>query len=276
MDSQLLEQIVRQVIAALNAQTPASPPPPTSATPGTAPTPSASASAPAKASAPAGKKTVLTAPMLLQRAKAVTDGVLELADNEFLTPSAADEVSRLKLMIRRSGGRTGRPPDVSRRPLTTSPPASAGPAGPTVTGGIGLVVRRADTKVETALAALAREGVALAEEARSDCWLVNLRTMAEAVASGALAGGVVLTTWPAEAVMIANKVAGVRAIGADRPDALGRSLRSMAPNVLVVDPSAATFHELRSLVRLFATSVASGRAVGDAALSSVLKGLERK
>jgi hypothetical protein len=140
---------------------------------------------------------------------------------------------------------------------------------------VGLVVRQPDAKTEMVLGALARDGVRLLDQARDECWLVNLRAMGQAIAAGTLVGGVVLTAWPAAALMVANKVRGVRAVAADRPETVGVAMRQAAPNMLVVDPSTATFHELRSAVRLFVSGVGASAAPPDKALAAMLRELEK-
>jgi ribose 5-phosphate isomerase RpiB len=300
---EMLDEIVRKVLAAIQsrglgaalaapqAKVEANPAPRTRVRPGAA-TPQAQPKArPAKCRpADAPRKVFLTADMLLQRLAA--DGgqgrTIELAHNEFLTPAAMDLADQRHLAVRKQPKPLASPAgevcsDAVRRSgpeyaLTgTLQTPAAGPAEPQASGArnaaIGLVVQKPNELVRGVLDGLELDRIIAFDFNRTDCWIVNTRMLCEAVVSGSPAGGVVMVPQAADAVVLANKVRGIRAVQGASPASLALAMARLAPNVLVLEHSSATFHEIRTMLRMFAAGQAStGQA--DAVISAIEK-LER-
>ena len=271
MDAELVNKIVQQVLAVLGAdrgRVRARP---------QADAKLHAASAPsAPAPRPPMRKTFITAEMLLQRLSAdAHKGGIELACHEFLTPNAEDLVAERHLTVRRMPGPLiGAPGALSRSALAAAkaeapagPPACAGPpaasqeacaaAGPGASRPIGLVIERADEKVRGAISALGYMGLCLEDWNHTDCWVRNTRAMCEAAAAGALEAGVVVLPCAAEAMVLANKIKGVRAVQGTRADSVAAALRHFNANVLIIEHAFSTFHEIREMIRVFATARAS-------------------
>jgi len=296
-------------LAAPRAKVEANPAPRTRVRPGEA-TPQAQPKArPAKCRpAEAPRKVFLTADMLLQRLAGDSGQgrTIELAHNEFLTPAAMDLADDRRLAVRKQPKPLASPAgavrsDAVRRSgpeyaltgtLQTSatqpaacPPTTAGPAEPQagdasgatqVSAGfaaIGLVVQKPNELVRGVLDGLERDGITAFDFNRTDCWIVNTRMLCEAVVSGGVSGGVVMVPLAADAVVLANKVRGIRAVQGIRPDGLALAMARLAPNVLVLEHSSATFHEIRTMLRMFAATNAS-KGQADAVISAIEK-LER-
>ena len=275
-------------LAAPQAKVEANPAPQTRVRPGQ-PTPQAQPKArPAKCRpAEAPRKVFLTADMLLQRL-ADNDGqsrTIELAHNEFLTPAAMDLADQRHLAVRkqpkplaspagavrsdavrRSGPEYALPAPLGTGTLQTP---TAGPAEPQagdasgatqVSAGfaaLGLVVGKPNELVRGVLDSLERDKIIPVDFNRTDCWIVNTQMLCEAVVSGGLAGGVVMVPLAADAVILANKVRGIRAVQGASPGSLALAMARLAPNVLVLEHSSATFHEIRTMFRMFAGPRAS-------------------
>ena len=280
-------------LAAPRAKVEANPAPRTRVRPGEA-TPQAQPKArPAKCRpAEAPRKVFLTADMLLQRLAGDSGQgrTIELAHNEFLTPAAMDLADDRRLAVRKQPKPLASPAgavrsDAVRRSgpeyaltgtLQTSAtqpaactPTTAGPAEPQagdasgatqVSAGfaaIGLVVQKPNELVRGVLDGLERDGITAFDFNRTDCWIVNTQMLCEAVVSGGLAGGVVMVPLAADAVILANKVRGIRAVQGASPGSLALAMARLAPNVLVLEHSSATFHEIRTMFRMFAGPRAS-------------------
>lgn len=291
MTDKSLDEIVREVLAAIQsrglgaalaapqAKVEANPAPQTRVRPGAA-TPQAQPKArPAKCRpADAPRKVFLTADMLLQRL-ADNDGqsrTIELAHNEFLTPAAMDLADQRHLAVRKQPKPLASPAGAAQAaacpPPTAQaacPPTTAGPAEPQagdasgatqVSAGfaaIGLVVGKPNELVRGVLDSLERDKIIPVDFNRTDCWIVNTQMLCEAVVSGGLAGGVVMVPLAADAVILANKVRGIRAVQGASPGSLALAMARLAPNVLVLEHSSATFHEIRTMFRMFAGPRAS-------------------
>jgi ribose 5-phosphate isomerase RpiB len=304
----MLDEIVRKVLAAIQsrglgaalaapqAKVEANPAPRTHVRPGAA-TPQAQPKArPAKCRpADAPRKVFLTADMLLQRLAGDSGQgrTIELAHNEFLTPAAMDLADQRHLAVRkqpkplalpagevcsdavrRSGPEYALPAQLGTGTLQTP---AAGPAEPQASGArnaaIGLVVQKPNELVRGVLDGLERDGITAFDFNRTDCWIVNTRMLCEAVVSGSLAGGVVMVPQAADAVVLANKVRGIRAVQGASPAGLALAMARLAPNVLVLEHSSATFHEIRTMLRMFAAGQAS-KGQAEAVISAIEK-LER-
>ena len=274
MTEELVNEIVRKVLAEMQqrglAATPAAAKP-------TRPAPAQPAPPlrpkPRVHQPPPPRRVFVTAEILAQRLAAAGAGqgrTVELARNEFLTPAAVDLVEDRHLTVVRieakptlggTGGRANatniqRPDDVMEDMLQAgtlggSSLAAAGPKS------LGMVIRQPNATLRSVLDGLSRSGIEVAEFAASDCWIVNTRAMCAAVAGGRVAGGVAMVPVAAEAVILANKVRGIRAVQGVRLDSLTTAVARIAPNLLVLEHSSCTFHELRTMLRAFASGLAT-------------------
>jgi len=262
-----LEQIVRKVLAEIRSRGLAAEPAPR--TPPAGDAPAATRTAPA-APAPT-RKVFLTADALTRRLRAAGDEVkaLDLAYNEFLTPAAMDIVHLRRLTVRQQPKPIPRAEEAPGDAVAPAGPASPVTAAPT----LGLVIRTPDEGLRAVLAGLESDGIVAAEYAATDCWIVNTRTLCEAVTAGRVAAGLVLVPLAAEALVLANKVRGIRAVQGAAPESVSTAVERLAPNVLVIEHATATFHEIRTMVRTFAAGLA-GRGA-NAALSDAIDSLER-
>ena len=239
-----------------------------------APAPASPAPAAAAAAAPSGNggsaatppttaRVFVTADMLDQRLKAGSQGVVELAHHERLTPNAQDLVDLKHLTVR-----TAPEPVFSNgsacsdgtacstaggEALPAAPASSAAGANPAApTGGIGLVTERPDTKVESLLGGLSRDGLSMVSFNRTDCWMENLQALGAAIAAGSVDAGVAVLPHAADAVLLAGKLAGVRPVQGTRPDSVAAAVRHFGANLLILEHAFSTFHEMRMMVRGFA------------------------
>jgi len=224
----------------------------------------------------------LTADALAKRLKSGTGSVVELAANEFLTPNAIDLADMRHVAVKRAAapgiaaakrnpqdegtvakGQGESKDSHGRRPSTSSPRPSI----------LGLVLDRPTPLVRSLVDQLCRAGEPLADYTMDGCWIRNTRSLCAAVASGELAGGVIIRPWAAEAVMLANKVRGVRAVHGASPAAVSAAIRRFRANLLVVEHETSTLFQMRSLVLAFA----AGRAAQDAPnpLLAAVEELER-
>jgi ribose 5-phosphate isomerase RpiB len=258
-----LDKIVREVLAAIQSRglgaamaapqgkveavektAPAAP-----ARPGAA-APQAQPKAPPAA---ATRKVFLTADVLLQRlaGESGQGRTIDLAHNEFLTPAAMDLADERHMAVRRQPRQLASPDIVAEAPKSACPAPAAGP-GRAAAAALGLVTHKPNELVRRVLDSLEREKITAFDFNRTDCWIVNTQTLCEAVVSGGVSGGVVMVPLAADAVVLANKVAGIRAVQGIRPDNLALAMARLAPNVLVLEHSSATFHEVRTMLRMFA------------------------
>jgi len=256
--------------------TPTPPSPAVTVPPASEPTPQKPAS---KTETP--KKIFVTADMLAQRlaAEGGQTKVLELAHNEFLTPAAVDLADQRHLTVRKKPLEIAKVDETPAQGqiVTASPAVTVQPgAASGVSRGsqsLGLVIRQPNETVRGVLEGLGRQGFGAVEFGASDCWIENTRQLCESVAAGRIAGGVVMIPVAAEALIVANKVPGIRAVQGGRVDTLTRSIARLAPNVLVLEHSSCTFHELRTMLRTFATGLGS-RGKNEAVLKAIAE-LER-
>ena len=269
MSDDLVNRIAEQVLAALKAQGTAPPPAaPAGADADAAPLAIPASAAPAPMAKPgAPPKVFVTAEMLGQRL-AVDDGdgrAIELAPHEFLTPAAADLADERHVAVRKPAPSLPKAPapasaSVGGNPgqaaATDTPGAVVAPAAPGGDGartcGLGLVVERPSDTVRSVLAALARDGLAVADYSQTDCWIVNTQLLCKAIAGGTVPAGVVVLPYAADAMVLAGKVRGIRAVQGTRVDSVAAALRHFAANLLVLEHAFSTYHEMRTMVRLFA------------------------
>jgi ribose 5-phosphate isomerase RpiB len=216
-----------------------------------------------------GGRVFVTAEMLEQRLRAGGNGSLvELSDNEFLTPNAVDLADQRRLTIRKR-------PKPSQAPLASAVANSGGDGG--ASGGsdaericLGLVTARADDKVHSLLGALSYDGLDLADYTQPDCWIGSVQSLCDAIAGGRVAFGVAILPYGANAMVLANKIKGIRAVQGTRSDSVSAAVRHLGANLLIVEHAFSSFHEMRVMIRTFAD-----RGSGGAANQAVLDALEQ-
>jgi len=279
VDAELISRVVEQVVAELRRR------PTTSPAPSPSPSPAAVAKPPRRAQQTqpgTPTKIFITAEMLSARlAAGEQSGVVELAHNEFLTPNAEDLLAKRHVAVKKApapapiptaDGREDRSQDVRGN---SQPPAGAqqGPAAPGGAGRIGLVTDRPDPSVEGLVRALAHDGLPLADFGRDDCWAANIRTMCGEIVSGRLGAGVAILPEAPEAMVLANKIKGIRAVQGTRCQSVRGAVHRFGANVLILEHAFSTFHEMRQMVRCFAAGRPTGEAAG--ATAAVLAEMER-
>jgi len=195
------------------------------------------------------KKAFLTADMLQQRLAMQPEraGAVELAYNEYLTPNAEDLAERRHITITKE----------VYNPVPSADGAAAiqartGLAAISSGSALGVVVDGKDEKVFALLNMLAGERLALVNFTKDDCWVENLRSLAGAIRSGSISAGVVIAPYAADAMVIANKLPGIRAVQATRPESVRSAMRRFAANLLVVEHAFTSLHQMKTLVGLFA------------------------
>jgi ribose 5-phosphate isomerase RpiB len=75
--------------------------------------------------------------------------------------------------------------------------------------------------------------------------------MCEALAAGRLSLGVAILPYAADAVVLANKFPGVLAVQGTRRESVAAAVRHLGANLLVLEHSLSTFHELRAMAAVF-------------------------
>lgn len=263
MDSELIDRIVNQVVTAIDARVASAAPCPAPAAP--APVPSAKTK-PLTPPRPA-PKVFITAEMLAQRATTNGGGIIELEHNEYLTPAAGDLVDERHLAVRKASPPPATVPAAAPVPQgcnTTpndcgpNPPAQANPQ-PQAPGGcaarvtIGLVTDRVDPKVGGVIRALGYDGISLADYNQTDCWIRNIQALSCAIVGGSATAGVAILPHAADAIVLANKIDGIRAVQGTRSGSVAAALRHFDANMLIVEHAFSTYHEIRAMVRAFAT-----------------------
>jgi ribose 5-phosphate isomerase RpiB len=222
-------------------------------------------------------KVFITAQMLQQRIRASTgNGVVELAHNEYLTPNAVDLIQQRHLTVHKA-------PKPSPSHASVNPAAAVAgsggeaaetPSSPALSvGAVGVVSDRTDRTTEGLLDALACDGVTLVECNQTDCWIRNLQAMGRSITDGALAAGVAILPYAADAMVLANKMPGIRAVQGTRLQSVSAALRHFDANMLILETAFSSFHEMRTMIRQFA-SERTASPMADTLLAAVA-GLER-
>ncbi len=197
------------------------------------------------------KRVFITGDMLRQRLGQTDGSAIAIAANEYLTPAAADLVAQMNLSISRSLGAAGatKPaqPQKSKLTVPSIPPARAAVGS----GPVGLVVEKPGDKIQSVLAALAHDGVVFVDRTAADCWPTNVINLCGAITSGELTAGVVAMRYAAEAMVIANKITGIRACQGTCVQSVSAAVRRIGANVLILETELSTFHELRAMTRGF-------------------------
>ncbi|HXG10820.1 MAG TPA: RpiB/LacA/LacB family sugar-phosphate isomerase [Gemmataceae bacterium] len=159
---------------------------------------------------------------------------LVLAPRTIVTPLAAEQ-------LRANGVR------ITRQPI-------AEPAVPSAVWGY--AQERPHPLVASAVQSLERDGLRLKElrvENETDgCrWA---KAVAECVARGVCAGGVVFCQDPGLVCCVANKLAGLRAVAVITAAQAARAMRTLGANLVAVEMPGRTFFELRQILRTLGTT----------------------
>lgn len=131
-----------------------------------------------------------------------------------------------------------------------SSPAASGPAL------IGCAQDGPYPLAESALQSLKREGVQLKEWSGLGDGLPCrwARALAECVAGGECAMGVIFSQDPGLCCCVANKVAGVRAVAVATVRQAAQATLTLGANLLAVEMPGRTYFEVRQILRLAATT----------------------
>lgn len=230
-------------------------------------------------------KIFVTAEMLLARLAGADAGAVELAHNEFLTPNAEDLADRKHITIKKTAAKTvSSVSDVSSqlpradaiagaKPQAVQAAKAQAPATACGSSSVGLVVERADAKVDSLLGALNRDGLALVNFTQTDCWRQNLAALCRAIQGGQVCCGVAVVPYAAGAMVLAGKFKNVAPVQGTRADSVAAALRHYGANLLVLEHAFSTYHEMRSMVQWFA---ARGGEVGiDKSLVAMIRAQEK-
>ena len=244
----MVRDIVEQVMATLRSRELVAPA--SSSAPAGGPLASATPPAPAPSAAsepdrPA--KVFLTAEMLERRlASEPGNGrTIELAPNEFLTPAARDVVDERRLTVRQAA-------EALPAPSAPAAVATPGTVATPQAGALGLVIERPGQTVAGVLAALKHDRLVLVDYTQTDCWVTNTRRLCEAIVAAEVRLGVAMLPYAADAMVLANKVRGIRAVQGTRSDSVSAAVRHFGANLLVLEHTLCTYHEMRAMIRLFA------------------------
>lgn len=242
-----IDELVRQVLVQLGLA-PQAPPAATAIPPGAngSPAPGASNSpAAGEVRSPADKP--LATPVAPARESIVVASrvvtLAELGDRltgarqvvvpakAIVTPAVRDELQRRKIVLVRAS-------DASK---ATTPAAN----------GVRLLAIVAGSAIEPAVlaAALGGEGI-VAETEVSDCLIAATDRMAGEIGQGNTLG-LLLTTWSAAALCLANRHSGVRAILGTDAQTVAAATASVGANLLVLDPTVLGIFALRQIVGRF-------------------------
>lgn len=194
-------------------------------------------------------KIFITEDLLRKRLSGAKGTVVELAHNEHLTPAAQDLVARRRMTVRRGAAPSPAVPAGNAAPA--APQVGSTPAASTATG-LGLVLERPSEGVRGLLTALAHDGLTLTDYTQTDCWMRNLQGLCSAITSGAVSAGVAVLPYAADAMVLANKIPGIRAVQGTRADSVAAAVRRFGANLLIIEHSFSSFFEMRTMVRLFA------------------------
>jgi hypothetical protein len=137
---------------------------------------------------------------------------------------------------------------------------------------LGVGQDRLHPMVASAVQAVSRAGIAFREfPSRGDQLSCQwARAVAECLARGECAGGVLFCDDPGLVCCVANKVAGLRAVPVATIAQAARATLGLAANLLVVEMPGRTFFEIRHILRLLA---GSGRVCPDG-VACVLRELD--
>jgi hypothetical protein len=124
------------------------------------------------------------------------------------------------------------------------------PGGAPATVHLALMTAGTDFDLTTLIAALAREGFRVTQSA-SDCLIAAGDQLAVEITQPDTLG-VLLSHHAAAGLCLANRLPGVRAIGGIDAPAVAAASAALGANLLVVDPRAGTFFQLKQAITEFA------------------------
>jgi hypothetical protein len=144
-----------------------------------------------------------------------------------VTPAVRDELIRRGIALVVADSANGRPAAVRLAIITTG----------------------TDFEPATLMAGLAREGLKV-EHTALDCLIASADTLAAELAkSGTL--GVLLTRHTSAGMCLANRLRGVRAVTGCEAPAVASAAAAVGANLLVADPQAGTFFQLKQMITEF-------------------------
>ena len=153
---------------------------------------------------------------------------LVVSRGAIVTPAVRDELLRRGIALESADSPDGAPPTIR---LT-------------------LMISRTDFDPPALVAALSREGFEV-KQSSSDCLIAaGDELAAEIVQPNTL--GVLLTRHVAAGLCLANRLPGVRAIGGIEASAVAAATAAVGANVLVADPRAGNFFQLKQAITEFA------------------------
>jgi hypothetical protein len=133
--------------------------------------------------------------------------------------------------------------------LDPEPPAPWGPVW-------GYGQTRSHEMVHSAVRSLARVGLRIRElDPPGDLACRWAKAVAECIAAGICAGGVLFCEDPGLLCCVANKVPGLRAVPVVTVAQAARALRTLAANLLAVEMPGRTFFEVKQMFQLLSTPV---------------------
>jgi len=148
-------------------------------------------------------------------------------------------------------------------------PSAASAAAGNSECAIGLVVERADQKVDAVIAAVSGQ-LPLVNYTHADCWRQNLRALCQAISAGTVCAGVAILPYGAGAMAMGNKFRGVRAVQGTRAASVDAAMRHFGANLLVLEHAFSTFHEMRAMIQMFAVRPA-GAPVDSALVETIVE-----
>jgi len=203
------------------------------------------------------RKIFLTAEDLERRIRAPGSGVLELAANEHLTPRAMDLAAERNVTVRRSVTAADPPPTQPtiksdrQHAVEQLMRGSARPGGRAVAGAVGVVIEKPTENVVLLLQALRHDGPLFVDFSKTPCWMRNTEALADEMHRSAIAAGVLLMPYAANAMVMVGKMRGLRPVQGTRVESVAAAVRHYDANVLVLEHRLSTFHEMRAMVRAF-------------------------
>ena len=116
---------------------------------------------------------------------------------------------------------------------------------------VGLITYLADDKTASVLKALAHDGIFFTDFTDAECWMVSLANLCRGITEGRIEQGIALFPFGADALIMANKFPGIKAVQGTRIESVAASIRRLNTNLLVLEHRLSTFHELRHMTRIF-------------------------
>lgn len=193
-----------------------------------------------------GEIVVSASVVTLSQVEGRLDGVQQLTAprGAVVTPAVRDLLQEKNIALAFSTGNSG--PGVEKRSTK----------GGDKTARLALVaaVLRENTSIDrNALGrALQKDGIEV-EPSQSNCLVETSGRIAERLKDDGFLGAIV-TSHPAAAVCLANRLPGVRAIAPARPESVLPECKDVGANVLVIDPAGRGFFQVKQMIREFCLS----------------------